>query len=234
MIATARRVDSLDDLDVAERHALDVTSDASVAALKAEVPEVDVLVNNAGVSFSGPVESVSLPAMIDAFDTNVFGAWRLIQAYLPGMRERRSGRIINVSSIAAPLTFPLSGVYGASKNALEAMSESLSLEVGHLGVSVTVVRPPAVVSQLNANSRKTELLDDYAAIAEGQKARFAKGAATAMPTEVAAADMADLVENPASPLRVVLSQAAQERVAARHAMTDEEWARMQREAFGAA
>jgi short-subunit dehydrogenase len=231
VIATARNVDSLANLDVAERHPLDVTSDASVAELVASVPEVDVLVNNAGVSFAGPIESVCLPAVVEAFDINVFGALRMTQAYLPRMRERRSGRVINMSSIAAPLSFPLSGIYGASKSALETMSEALSLEVGHLGVSVSVIQPPSVVSQLGANGRTTPLVDDYQVIADGQRARCAQGAAGAMSAADAASAIADVVEDPSSPLRVVLSEAARARVTARHSMTDEEWARMQRAAF---
>jgi NADP-dependent 3-hydroxy acid dehydrogenase YdfG len=233
VIATARKVDTLTDLDVAERYVLDVTSDASVADLVASVPDVDVLVNNAGVAFMGPIESASLPAVIDAFDTNVFGALRLIQAYVPAMRERRCGRVVNLSSIAAPMIFPLSGIYGASKVALEAMSEALSLEVGHLGVTVSVIQAPSVVSQLGANSRRTPLLDDYQAIADGQATRYAQGAASAMSAEAAASDIADVIENPASPLRIVLTDGAHARVVARREMTDAAWAGMQRQAFGA-
>jgi hypothetical protein len=100
-------------------------------------------------------------------------------------------------------------------------------------VSVSVIQAPSVVSQLGANARTTPLVDDYQVIADGQKARFAQGAASAMSAEAAARDIADVVEDPSSPLRVVLSDAARARVSARRSMTDEEWGRMQREAFGA-
>src|SRR5215470_14039128 len=100
VIATARRPETLDDLDVAQRLALDVTSDASVAAAVAAAGEVDVLVNNAGIAIGGPIEKVPLDRAQALFDTNVWGALRMIQAIAPSMRARNGGAIVNVTSVA--------------------------------------------------------------------------------------------------------------------------------------
>jgi NADP-dependent 3-hydroxy acid dehydrogenase YdfG len=93
VVATARKLATLDDLDVAQRLALDVNSDASVAAAVAAAGEIDVLVNNAGIGVGGPVESVPIDRAQAMFETNLWGAVRMIQAIAPSMRERRSGAI---------------------------------------------------------------------------------------------------------------------------------------------
>ena len=92
VVATARRPEVLDDLDVTQRLALDVTSDASVAAAVAAAGEIDILVNNAGIGVGGPVEQVPIAEAQAMFDTNVWGAARMVQAVAPGMRDRSRGR----------------------------------------------------------------------------------------------------------------------------------------------
>ena len=99
VVATARRPETLDDLDVAQRLALDVDDDASVARVRDAVGAIDVLVNNAGFGLEGPVESVPLTEVRRLFETNFFGAARMIQAFVPAMRERGSGAVVNVSSV---------------------------------------------------------------------------------------------------------------------------------------
>ncbi len=141
VIATARRPEVLADLDVAQRLALDVTSDDSVAACVAAAGEIDVLVNNAGISETGPLESYPMDATRRMFETNTFGPLRMIQAVVPAMRERGSGVIINVTSVQGRVGSPLAGTYCATKHALEAFSESLSIEVGHFGIRVVIVEP---------------------------------------------------------------------------------------------
>jgi NADP-dependent 3-hydroxy acid dehydrogenase YdfG len=121
VVATARRPETLDDLDVDGRLALDVTDDASVAAAVRAAGDIDALVNNAGIGVSGPVELVPLGEVRRLFETNFFGVVRMIQAVLPQMRARRSGTIVNVSSVSGKVAAPLSGFYAASKFALEAV-----------------------------------------------------------------------------------------------------------------
>lgn len=145
--ATARRVESIRELQQAgcRTLALDVTDDASmtaaVRAIEAEHGAVDVLVNNAGYSESGPVEEVSGERLRRQFETNVFGVHRLIQLVLPGMRARGFGKIVNLSSMGGRLTFPGGGAYHASKHALEALSDALRFEVKGFGIDVVLIEP---------------------------------------------------------------------------------------------
>jgi len=141
VIATARRPEMLVDLEVSDRRQLDVDSDESVAELFGSVGDVDAVVNNAGVGVRGPTESVPLKETERIFNTNVFGAIRVMQAVLPGMRERRSGTVVNVTSVAAHVALPLQGSYSATKYALLALTEAARLEVGHFGVRVLAVAP---------------------------------------------------------------------------------------------
>ncbi len=142
VVATARRPETLADLDVAERLALDVDDEASVAAAFAAAGELDGLVNNAGRNNAGgPVEKVPEAAARDLFETNFWGVVRTTQAVLPGMRERGRGVIVNVSSVSGRVGTPLGAFYSASKFALEALTETLKLEVGHFGIRAALVEP---------------------------------------------------------------------------------------------
>ncbi|MGZ4800420.1 MAG: SDR family oxidoreductase, partial [Acidimicrobiia bacterium] len=151
VIATARRPEVLEDLDVAQRVALDVDSDASVAAAVAEAGRVDALVNNAGFGVIGPVERLPIDEGKRMFETNFFGALRMIQAVLPQMRERGAGTIVNVSSVAGHVAPPLDGMYSGTKFALEGLSEALKLEVGHFGIKVALVEPGLFETEFSAN-----------------------------------------------------------------------------------
>ncbi|MBL6750343.1 MAG: SDR family NAD(P)-dependent oxidoreductase [Nevskia sp.] len=147
VFASARKAQSLEHLRQrgCKTLALDVTDEASmqaaVDAVQSQAGGIDALVNNAGYSQSGAVESVT-PAQARAqFETNVFGLMRLTQLVLPGMRACGHGRIVNISSMGGTLTFPGGGWYHASKYALEALSDALRVEVKRFGVQVVVVQP---------------------------------------------------------------------------------------------
>ena len=148
--ATARRTESIEDLRAAgcRTLALDVTDEASmraaVEAVEAEAGAVGALVNNAGYSQSGAVESLSMEDLRRQFETNVFGLVRMCQLVLPGMRARGDGRIVNMSSMGANFTFPGAGAYHATKYAVEAISDALRFEVKGFGVGVTVIQPGAI------------------------------------------------------------------------------------------
>lgn len=145
--ATARRLDSIAELEAAGCHLLelDVTDEASMQAAVETVERaegaVGVLVNNAGYSLSGAIESVPLDEVRRQFETNVFGLVRLSQLVLPGMRRQGFGRIVNVSSMGGRLTFPGGGYYHATKHAVEALSDALRFEVQGFGVDVVVIQP---------------------------------------------------------------------------------------------
>ena len=159
--ATARRLASIADL--AERGcrtlALDVTDEQSMRAAVAAVEQaegaVGVLVNNAGYSQSGAVETLDLDDVRRQFETNVFGLIRMCQLVLPGMRRQHSGRIINLSSMGGKLTFPGGGAYHATKHGVEAISDALRFEVKGFGVDVVVIEPGLIKTQFAETARAT-------------------------------------------------------------------------------
>jgi len=120
---------------------IDVTSDDSVNTAVAQIPEVDVLINNAGLGFGGAVEAFSSQQCLDQLDLNIVGTLRMAKAVLPSMRARKSGLIIQVSSIAGRFAFPGFGVYHASKWGLEGLSESMRYELSPHGIDVVLVEP---------------------------------------------------------------------------------------------
>ncbi|KAB8169788.1 SDR family NAD(P)-dependent oxidoreductase [Streptomyces sp. 3MP-14] len=148
--ATARRPETLADLAARGPRplALDVTDEDSMAAAIAEVTAaegaVTTLVNCAGYGLTGPVEEESVQAAREQFETNLFGAARLTQLALPGMRARGRGTVVNISSIFGRYAVPGGAFYHASKHALEAFSDALRLEVARFGVRVVVIEPGPV------------------------------------------------------------------------------------------
>ena len=153
--ATARRLESVEDLKAAgcRTLALDVTDEASmtaaVQAIEAESGAVGALVNNAGYSQSGAIETLSMDDLRRQFETNVFGLVRMTQLVLPGMRARGHGRIVNISSMGANFTFPGGGAYHATKYAVEALSDALRYEVEGFGVDVVVIQPGAIRTEFD-------------------------------------------------------------------------------------
>jgi NAD(P)-dependent dehydrogenase (short-subunit alcohol dehydrogenase family) len=151
--ATARRVESIEHLREAgcKLLQLDVTDEDSMRAAVAEVERehgaLGTLVNNAGYSQSGAIETVSKEEILRQFQTNVFGVITMCQLVLPGMRAQRYGRIVNVSSMGANFTFPGGGLYHASKYALEAISDALRFEVRGFGVDVVVLQPGLILTR---------------------------------------------------------------------------------------
>jgi NAD(P)-dependent dehydrogenase (short-subunit alcohol dehydrogenase family) len=132
--------------------ALDVNSDESVRAafegISAEAGQIDVLVNNAGVGGGGAIEETPFATFRATMETNFFGALRCIQAVVPGMRERRSGCIINITSVAGRFASAPQATYAASKFALEALSECLAQEMKGFGVHVAIVEPGVIATPI--------------------------------------------------------------------------------------
>jgi NAD(P)-dependent dehydrogenase (short-subunit alcohol dehydrogenase family) len=151
--ASARRPESIADLTDAgcKVLALDVTDEASMTAAVAEVERaegaVGVLINNAGYSQSGAVETVPIEAVRRQFETNVFGLVRLTQLVLPAMRAQGWGKVVNIGSMGGKLTFPGGGYYHATKYALEALSDALRFEVRGFGVDVILVEPGLITTE---------------------------------------------------------------------------------------
>jgi len=165
--ATARRVETLTDLEALGCHLLelDVTSEESMTAavktVEQEHGRVGVLINNAGFGEYGPIEESDLVRVRAMFETNVFGLARLSQLVLPGMRQARTGRIINIGSMGGRITFPVGGFYHATKYAVEAISDALRVEVRPFGIEVILVEPGLI--RTNFESRVNESLEVGAA-----------------------------------------------------------------------
>jgi NAD(P)-dependent dehydrogenase (short-subunit alcohol dehydrogenase family) len=137
---------------------LDVTDAQSIARAKDAIHErtrgagLDVLVNNAGFGVVGPTELISEADMRAQYETNVFGLMAVTRAFLPEMRARRSGRIVNVSSLGGRHTLPLYGVYNSTKYAVESLSDALRIELGPFGVDVVLIEPGAIATEFTPRS----------------------------------------------------------------------------------
>jgi NAD(P)-dependent dehydrogenase (short-subunit alcohol dehydrogenase family) len=160
---------------------LDVRQDADVRRVVGEiettVEPIDVLVNNAGYGYEGSIEEASMADIRAQFDVNVFGAISVIQAVLPFMRQRRAGRILNVTSMGGLMTFPGVGIYHGSKFALEGISETLAKEVAEFGIKVTAIEPGSFRTDWAGRSmqRGARTIADYDASFEPiRKARAAR------------------------------------------------------------
>jgi NAD(P)-dependent dehydrogenase (short-subunit alcohol dehydrogenase family) len=207
--AAARREEILEGLADGERNirpvGLDVTDGDSVqrawAKIQAETggTGVDVLVNNAGFALTGPVEVLPDEAVRRQFDTNVFGVLNMTRAVLPAMRARGSGRIINVSSIVGRVSFGLMGVYGATKYAVEAISDALRLELRGFGISVVLIEPGFVATSLgsaaDAESGRGPVPPAYQEMAETGTRYLARQLAKGIPAGRVAATIADAAQS---------------------------------------
>jgi NAD(P)-dependent dehydrogenase (short-subunit alcohol dehydrogenase family) len=225
VIATARDVVALAGLPAYAHLALDVTDTASTADAADAAGHVDVLINNAGVSAWAPIEMMPVSTAQRVFDTNVWGMLRVCQAFLPAMRTKRRGRVINVSS-AALRGYPMLGLYAASKTALEALSESMRLELAAFGVDVVLAEPAAVTTSFGANRLPVEPADPGYDELIQHAFQFIRGmrAATLSAAE-AAVLIADMVELDDPPLRIPVGDDAQRITAERHTVGDEQFER---------
>ncbi len=162
VIAVARNVDKMTGLRDLGAHtvALDVTDEHSihqaVAHLTALYGGVDILINNAGLTRFGAIEEVTSDGARDLFEVNLFGVANMTKAVLGGMRERRAGLIVNISSMSGVTYLPLGAWYHATKHALEGWSDCLRLEVAPFGISVVIVEPGVI--QTGASRQISEAL----------------------------------------------------------------------------
>jgi NAD(P)-dependent dehydrogenase (short-subunit alcohol dehydrogenase family) len=220
VVVTARDVSKVQDLaddypDHALALALDVTADdqvtAAVAAAEERFGGIDVLVNNAGYGYRAAIEEGEDALVRQLFDTNVFGAVRTIKAVLPGMRSRRAGTIVNISSIGARIAPEGSGYYSAVKAALEALTLSLRKEVAPLGITALVVEPGAFRTDFAGRSltQSAEPIPDYAQTAGKRRKEHdtVHGTQPGDPAKAAAA-LIDVIESSDAPYMLLLGNDA--------------------------
>lgn len=221
VVATARRIARLDEVAAAhpgqvEALALDVTDTAAVEAVVRDVTDrhgrIDVLVNNAGRTHVGAVEETTDAELRSLFDVHVFGPAALIRAVLPHMRARRSGAIVQLSSVGGQMSFAGFSAYSATKFALEGLSEALADEVGRLGIKVLIVEPGAFRTSLFGNRSASEAITETADYAETVAAtrrmvESGNGTQPGDPAKAAAAILAAL-DSEETPLRLALGDDA--------------------------
>jgi NAD(P)-dependent dehydrogenase (short-subunit alcohol dehydrogenase family) len=219
-VVTARNPAQVADLvagheDQALVLALDVTVPAqiaaAVAAAQARFGRIDVLVNNAGVGYFGSFEESDLEAVRSMFEINVWGLAQMTRAVLPGMRERRSGTLVSLSSVGGLAAFPALSFYNASKFAVEALSESLAQEVAPLGIKVLLVEPGPFRTDWAGRSANdaSRTIPDYEPTA-GARMQMIRGYSGQQPGDPqrAAAAIVHTVEADHPPLRLLLGKMA--------------------------
>lgn len=205
---------------------LDVDSDASVDEAFAEAVTlkgpIDVLVNNAGVGQAFSVEDASLDDFRQTMETNFFGALRCIKQVIPAMRERGSGCIINVTSIAGRIASSPQAAYSASKFALEAATEVLAQEMHPFDVRVALVEPGVIATPIF--NKLHDLLETPYPGERRMSALFAASLSMVqVPPELVGDKILEIAEDPAPKLRYAVGPDAEPFIAWRGAMSDEEW-----------
>lgn len=202
--------------------ALDVTDaaqrDDAVAQAERAFGAIDVLVNNAGYGYYAPIEEGDESAVRTMFETNFFGLVALTQRVLPAMRARRSGFVVNVSSVGGVVAHPGSGYYAASKFAVEAVSEALAKEAKHLGIRVLLVEPGPFRTRFLDNSqgvRGVRIADYEESVGVRRRAVYANAGKQAGDPMKAAEAIIAAVQSPSPPLRLLLGAEALRHVRAK-------------------
>jgi len=234
VVATARNVELLDDLNVAMKLALDVTDEASIDACLALAGPIDVLVNNAALGGSAPMETFPLDYIRLMFETNTFGAVRMAQKVIPGMRERGHGVIVNISSIQGRVATPLEGPYAATKFALEAFSEALHYEVGHFGIRVVIIEPGYTAPGMKMNNDHLPHPDTYQGLYDQWNNTDSKvtGEGGRPGPEIVGNAIVRAIADPATPLRVRVGDDTNMILGTRAAMDDETFESTMRAVLG--
>jgi NAD(P)-dependent dehydrogenase (short-subunit alcohol dehydrogenase family) len=246
--ASARRLESIEDLREAgcETLALDVTDEESMRAavdtVELEEGAVGVLVNNAGYSQSGAIETVPLDAVRRQFETNVFGLVRLTQLVLGKMRAQRWGRIVNVGSMGGRLSFPGAGHYHATKHAVEAISDAMRFELRGFGIDVILLEPGLIATEFGETA--TASMTDVTSSDEDPYARFnatvgavTKGAYDGPMRRLGAGPerVAKVIERAITrrrpPARITITPSAKITIATRRMLPDRAWDAAMRRQF---
>jgi NAD(P)-dependent dehydrogenase (short-subunit alcohol dehydrogenase family) len=247
--ASARRLQAIADLKDAGCHtlALDVTDEESMRAAVDAVEQaegaVGVLVNNAGYSQSGAIETVPLDAVRRQFETNVFGLVRLTQMVLPRMRSQRFGKIVNLGSVGGRVVFPGGGQYHATKHALEAISDALRFELRGFGIDVILLEPGLITTEFGEAA--TASMSDVTSSEDDPYARFnatvgavTKGAYDSPLIRLIGAGperIAKVIERSISrrrpPARVTITPSAKIPIALRRLLSDRAWDAAMRRQF---
>lgn len=225
---------------------LDVCDDDSVNAAVSEIERrarpVDILVNNAGIAIAAVMEEISLADLRKQYDTNIFGVLRATRRVLPQMRQRRRGRIINMSSIAGRISSPLMGPYSSSKHAIEAISDSMRLELYPFGIAVVLIEPGYIPTSMNRTAAELSAAyaqgaacSPYRSVYEGFLGSWEKTrkAAKDKPEDCARVILQAIEETPPR-ARYLVTREAKVAAFMKWAVSDRAWDRGMRKRFGLA
>jgi NAD(P)-dependent dehydrogenase (short-subunit alcohol dehydrogenase family) len=205
---------------------MDVDSDSSVtnafAKIRGEGGRIDVLVNNAGIERHGSVEELPMEAFRAVMETNYFGAIRCTRAVLGEMRERRSGCIINVASVAGHIASSPMAPYTASKYALEALSEALAQEVKPFNVRVAIIEPGIIDTPMARSLEGSPINSNYSQVGRFHRL-FEASLAAPRPASQVGEKIREIIESGTWKLRHPVGPDAEPFLAWRRAMSDEEW-----------
>jgi NAD(P)-dependent dehydrogenase (short-subunit alcohol dehydrogenase family) len=205
---------------------MDVDSDASVeaatAAIRREMGSMDVIVNNAGIERNGAIETLSMNDFKAVMETNYFGALRTIRAWLPDMRTRQSGCIINVSSVAGKIACSPLAPYSAAKSALEALSEALAQEVRPFNVRVAIVEPGIIDTAMARSIEHTASDGAYPQVRRFGH-MFEASLDRPTPPGIVAEKIREIVESGTQKLRHPVGPDAEAFLGWRASLTDEQW-----------
>ena len=192
----------------------------------------DGLVNNAALGGAAPIEAYPIDRVRAMFETNVLGALRTVQAVVPGMRERGTGVIVNISSVQGRVTSPLSGAYSASKHALEALAEAMHLELAHFGIRTVIIEPGFIAPgmKLPDDLPRPALYEPLFAEWEGADTTLNQDGRPG--PEIVADAVLAAITDPATPLRVPVGADAEMILATRASMGDAEFEATMRAVLG--
>jgi len=215
---------------------LDVTADKSVKEainkITNEQERIDVLVNNAGFALVGAFEEISIEEFKEQYETNVFGVIRVTQAVLPIMRNQRCGTIVNISSIAGKIGFPLTSAYVSSKFALEGVSESMAYEIEQFGIKVILIEPGVIKTNFNnnlkigkrvANNQNSSYKEMTQKRITGFQPRFESGTP---PVDVAKVILKAITSENLSKLRYLVGNDAFKLIKIRNNISDKEFGKL--------
>ncbi len=224
VIASARNISDLNDLDVYKKISLDVKNESQIKNAVDECGGIDVLINNAVYSVAGPIEVIPIEEIKKEYETSVLGPLRMIRAFVPGMRKNKKGIIVNISSAADRFAPPYGGSYSSAKAALAMMSEALHFELKHFGIKVILIESGSIKTDMPIRQKHFSS-SDYQPLYEQMKLRFEeflKDDKRPEPSEIAKL-IADKIEDPEIKFRVPIGKDAEYLISQHSKMSGEEW-----------
>jgi NADP-dependent 3-hydroxy acid dehydrogenase YdfG len=229
-------LDKLDNVEVVKLDVLDLESiDSAVKHGIEKFGKIDVLLNNAGYGAFGPVELTPREKIVRQFGVNVIGLIDVTKAVLPHFRERRDGVIINVSSVAGKITFPLGTFYHGTKFAVEGISEAMVYEMGEIGVKMKIVEPGAIKTDFGGRSldfSNDESVEEYQGVIGKLIAAWEGLTKDAAEASLCAEVIYEAATDGTDQLRYLAGEDAKQYIATRTNLSDDEYMAVMKETFG--